>query len=126
MMPTLNQIYSSPRSKKIKKSNSPKLDENPQKKAICVRILTISPKKPNSANRRVVKARIINSKTRLTAKVPGESHSLQQHSTVLVHGAKVKDLIGVSYAVIRGKYDLLGVSNRKTRRSLYGVKKTNQ
>jgi small subunit ribosomal protein S12 len=73
-----------------------------------------------------VKARIINSKTRLTAKVPGESHSLQQHSTVLVHGAKVKDLIGVSYAVIRGKYDLLGVSNRKTRRSLYGVKKTNQ
>jgi small subunit ribosomal protein S12 len=86
--------------------------------------LTISPKKPNSANRRVVKARIINSKVKLTAKVPGESHNLQQHSTILVSGAKVKDLIGVSYAVVRGKYDLLGVVNRKTSRSLYGVKKT--
>jgi small subunit ribosomal protein S12 len=86
-------------------------------------VLTISPKKPNSANRRVVKARIINSKVRLTAKVPGESHNLQQHSSVLVSGAKVKDLIGVSYAVVRGKYDLLGVVNRKTSRSLYGVKK---
>jgi small subunit ribosomal protein S12 len=87
-------------------------------------VLTISPKKPNSANRRVVKARIINSKVRLTAKVPGESHNLQQHSSVLISGAKVKDLIGVSYAVVRGKYDLLGVVNRKTSRSLYGVKKT--
>jgi small subunit ribosomal protein S12 len=95
-----------------------------KKKAICLRVLTISPKKPNSANRRVVKARIINSKIRLTAKVPGESHNLQQHSTVLIKGAKVKDLIGVSYAVVRGKYDLLGVTNRKTQRSLYGVKKT--
>lgn len=85
--------------------------------------MTISPKKPNSANRRVVKARIINSKIRLTAKVPGESHNLQQHSTILVRGARVKDLIGVGYAVIRGKYDLLGVSNRKTSRSTYGVKK---
>jgi len=89
-----------------------------------LRVLTISPKKPNSANRRVVKARIINSKVRLTAKVPGESHNLQQHSTILIKGAKVKDLIGVSYAVVRGKYDLLGVVNRKTQRSLYGVKKT--
>jgi small subunit ribosomal protein S12 len=87
-------------------------------------VLTISPKKPNSANRRIVKTRIVNSKIRLTAKVPGESHNLQQHSTVLVHGAKIKDLIGVSYSIVRGKYDLLGVSNRKTRRSLYGVKKT--
>jgi small subunit ribosomal protein S12 len=125
-MPNLTQIIFTPRVKKLKKSNSPKLNENPQKKAICVRVLTISPKKPNSANRRVVKARIINSKTRLTAKIPGESHNLQQHSTILVHGAKVKDLIGVSYAAIRGKYDLLGVSNRKTRRSLYGVKKISQ
>lgn len=123
-MPTLNQISYWSRIKKNKKSNSPKLDENPQKKAICLRVLTISPKKPNSANRRVVKARIINSKVRLTAKVPGESHNLQQHSTILIKGAKVKDLIGVSYAVVRGKYDLLGVVNRKTQRSLYGVKKT--
>ena len=125
-MPTLQQIAYIPRLKKQIKSSSPKLDKNPQKKAICLRVLTISPKKPNSANRRIVKARLIGNKTRLTAKVPGESHNLQQHSTVLVHGAKVKDLIGVSYAVVRGKFDLLGVSGRKTRRSLYGVKKTVQ
>jgi len=123
-MSTIRQISLLPRIKKIKKSNSPKLSSNPQKKTICVRVLTISPKKPNSANRRAVKARIINSKIRLTAKVPGESHNLQQHSTILVHGAKVKDLIGVSYSVIRGKYDLLGVANRKSCRSFYGVKKT--
>jgi small subunit ribosomal protein S12 len=123
MMPTLNQIFSWSRIRKNKKSNSPKLTENPQKKAICLRVLTISPKKPNSANRRVVKVRIVNSKVKLTAKVPGESHNLQQHSTVLIRGAKVKDLIGVSYAVVRGKYDLFGVANRKTKRSLYGVKK---
>jgi small subunit ribosomal protein S12 len=123
LMPTLNQVSVISRIKKMCKSKSPKLKKNPQKKAICTRVLTISPKKPNSANRRVVKARIINSKIKLTAKVPGETHSLQQHSTILVRGAKVKDLIGVSYAVVRGKYDLLGVSNRKTRRSFYGVKK---
>ena len=125
-MPTLNQITFLPRLKKKKRSTSPKLSKNPQKKAICLRVLTISPKKPNSANRRVVKARLISNKVRLTAKVPGEAHNLQQHSTILVRGAKVKDLIGVSYAVIRGKFDLLGVSNRKTRRSLYGVKKSVQ
>ena len=125
-MPTLQQIAYIPRLKKQIKSSSPKLDKNPQKKAICLRVLTISPKKPNSANRRIVKVRLIGNKTRLTAKVPGEAHNLQQHSTVLIHGAKVKDLIGVSYAVVRGKFDLLGVSGRKTRRSLYGVKKTVQ
>jgi small subunit ribosomal protein S12 len=122
-MPTFNQIYFLPRVKKIKKCSSPKLNKNPQKKAICLRILTMSPKKPNSANRRIVKVRLIDSKIKLTAKVPGESHNLQQHSTVLIKGARVKDLIGVSYAVIRGKYDSLAVSNRKTSRSLYGVKK---
>ena len=121
-MPNLTQIISTPRIKKLKKSNSPKLNENPQKKAICVRVLTISPKKPNSANRRVVKARIINSKIRLTAKVPGESHNLQQHSIVLIKNARVRDLIGVRYAAIRGKFDLLPVSNRKTSRSCYGAK----
>ena len=125
-MPTLLQTVYTPRVKKNIRSSSPKLNKNPQKKAICLRVLTISPKKPNSANRRVVKARLISNKTRLTAKVPGEAHNLQQHSTVLIRGAKVKDLIGVSYSVIRGKFDLLGVLNRKTRRSLYGVKKTVQ
>ena len=125
-MSTFTQLSSQPRVKKLKKSSSSKLNKNPQKRAVCIRVLTISPKKPNSANRRVVKARIINSKVRLTAKVPGESHNLQQHSTILVRGARVKDLIGVGYAVVRGKYDLLGVSNRKTSRSTYGVKKAVQ
>lgn len=122
-MSTLQQIAFSPRIKQDKKSTSPKLNKAPQKKAICLRVLTISPKKPNSANRRVVKARFTIDKVKLTAKICGESHNLQQHSTILVGGAKVRDLIGVNYAVIRGKYDLLGVTNRKTRRSFYGVKK---
>jgi small subunit ribosomal protein S12 len=96
---------------------------NPQKKAICIKVFTLSPKKPNSANRRVIKARLVNSKTKLTAKIPGESHNLQQHSSVLICGAKAKDLIGVSYIAIRGKFDLFGVINRRNQRSSYGVKK---
>ena len=104
-------------------SKTPKLKKNPQKKAICLKILTISPKKPNSANRPVAKISLTQYKTKLTVKIPGESHTLQQHSTVLIRGARVKDLIAVSYSAIRGKFDLLGVANRKTRRSLFGVKK---
>jgi small subunit ribosomal protein S12 len=109
--------------KKAKQKASPKLRNNPQKRAVCLRVLTMSPKKPNSANRRVIKTSVLQYKTRLTAKIPGESHALQQHSTVLVHGARVRDLIGVSYKAIRGKYDLASVTNRKTSRSLYGSKK---
>jgi small subunit ribosomal protein S12 len=124
-MPTLKQTITTSRINQSTSSTSPKLFKNPQQKAICLRVLTISPKKPNSANRRIIKVRTSNNKIKLTAKIPGESHNLQQHSTVLIHGAKVKDLIGVSYAAIRGKFDLLGVSNRKTRRSLFGVKKLN-
>jgi len=123
-MATLRQISIQQRLKKTVKFTSPKLNKNPQKKGICLKILTISPKKPNSANRRVTKLRLIADKARLTAKIPGESHNLQQHSTVLIEGARVRDLIGVSYSTIRGKLDLLGVSNRKKSRSLYGVKKT--
>ena len=122
-MPTIKQLIIQPREKKLTKSNSPKLNKNPQKKAICLRVLTISPKKPNSANRSVIKTRLISNKIKLTAKIPGESHNLQQHASVLICGAKVKDLIGVSYAAIRGKLDLNGVVNRKTKRSLYGIKK---
>jgi small subunit ribosomal protein S12 len=122
-MATLSQIINFPRIRKIKKSTSSKLKGSPQKKAVCLRVLTISPKKPNSANRRVVKATIIHYKMKLTAKVPGESHNLQQHSTILVRGARVRDLIAVSYSAVRGKLDFAGVTNRKTRRSLYGVKK---
>ena len=122
-MSTFSQTINSPKVKKLKKKSSPKLRNNPQKKAVCLRVLTISPKKPNSANRRVVKTNITHYKTKLTAKVPGESHSLQQHSTVLLRGSRVRDLIGVSYSVVRGKYDLSGVQNRKTARSRFGVKK---
>jgi small subunit ribosomal protein S12 len=122
-MSTFSQTLHSPKRKKVKNIASPKLKGNPQKKAVCLRVLTISPKKPNSANRRVVKASTTHYKTRLTAKIPGESHSLQQHSTLLIRGARVRDLIGVSYSVIRGKYDLTGVANRKTSRSRFGVKK---
>jgi small subunit ribosomal protein S12 len=111
-------------SKKIRnKSSRSKLNNNPQQKAICLKLLTLSPKKPNSANRRVAKIRLINNKYKIMAKIPGENHNLQQHSIVLICGAKVRDLIGVSYSDIRGKFDLLGVSNRKTKRSSYGVKK---
>lgn len=122
-MATLNQIAKKSRLYKNIKSNSPKLNNNPQKKGICLKVLTISPKKPNSANRRIVKLRLVSNKLKLTAKIRGESSNLQQHSTVLINGARIRDLIGVSYAVIRGKFDLLGVTNRKSRRSLYGVKK---
>jgi small subunit ribosomal protein S12 len=123
-MVTISQAISSPRKAKLKKSSSLKLRGNPQKKAVCLRVLTISPKKPNSANRRVAKAFLTHYKTKLTSKIPGESHNIQQHSTILIRGARVRDLIAVSYSAVRGKYDLAGVSNRKTRRSLYGVKKS--
>jgi small subunit ribosomal protein S12 len=123
MMATIQQIFFKKRIKQIKKANSPKLDKNPQKKAICIRVLTISPKKSNSANRKIIKARFLKNSIKLTAKIKGEGHNLQQHSTVLIKGAKIKDLIGVSYSVIRGKFDLFGVANRKNGRSLYGVKK---
>jgi small subunit ribosomal protein S12 len=124
MMVSLNQLIINSRVTKLKKSSSPRLNQNPQKKAVCLRVLTISPKKPNSANRRILKSRVANSKIKLIAKIPGESHNLQQHSTVLLHGSKVRDLIGVNYSAIRGKYDLLGVINRKQSRSRYGVKKS--
>jgi small subunit ribosomal protein S12 len=90
---------------------------------LCEGFNNITQKKPNSANRCVVKAAFTQNKNKITAKIPGEKHNLQQHSTILIKGAKVRDLIGVSYAIVRGKFDLFGVTNRKTKRSLYGVKK---
>ena len=121
-MATYSQIIKNPRIRKIKKSTSPKLRKNPQKKAVCLRVLTMSPKKPNSANRKIVKASLTHFKSKITAKITGESHSLQQHSTILLRGARVRDLIGVSYTAIRGKFDLSAVAGRKTRKSSYGVK----
>jgi small subunit ribosomal protein S12 len=122
-MATFSQIIHSPRISKTKKSKTPKLKKNPQKKAVCLKILTISPKKPNSANRSVAKTSLTHYKTKLTVKIPGEANNLQQHSTILIRGSRVKDLISVSYTAIRGKLDLTGVINRKSRRSLFGVKK---
>jgi small subunit ribosomal protein S12 len=98
--------------------------KNPQKKVFCLKSFTLNPKKPNSANRAVFLASSNQIKYNFLVKIPGEKHQLQQYSTVLIGGAKMKDLIGVSYSSIRGKYDLLGVSNRKTSRSLYGIKLT--
>ena len=117
------QLTKKPRINKTSKIKSSKLIGNPQKRAICIKILSISPKKPNSANRRVSKVKIIETKQFITVKIPGEAHTLQQHSTVLIRGGRSRDLIGVRYIAIRGKYDLLGVRNRKTSRSIYGIKK---
>jgi small subunit ribosomal protein S12 len=105
------------------KNKSLKISKNPQRRAVCIKVLTISPKKPNSANRRVCKVKLIKTKQVLTVKIPGEGHNIQQHSTILIRGGRSRDLIGVRNIAIRGKYDLLGVSNRKTSRSLYGVKR---
>lgn len=122
-MTSINQSVKYPKKQKIKLKKSPKLEKNPFKKAVCTKVLTMSPKKPNSANRSVVKVLTTHSKYNLTAKIRGEKNNLQQHSNVLICGARVKDLIGVSYAVVRGKFDLAGVQNRRKKRSLYGIKK---
>jgi len=122
-MARLLQLINNPRKKKYKKNRSFNLLSNPQKKSVCLKILTLSPKKPNSANRRVAKIKILETEKILTVKIPGEKHTLQQHSFILVHGGRIKDLIGINLKGIRGKFDLAGVLNRKKSRSLYGVKK---
>lgn len=123
-MSRISQIINKARKKKITKNQRGlKLFFNPQKKVICLKVQTMSPKKPNSANRRIAKVRILEKGTLATIKIPGEKHNLQQHSTVLVHGGRSRDLIGVHLRAIRGKYDLAGVSGRKRARSVYGVKR---
>lgn len=96
---------------------------NPQKKAVCWKTLTMSPKKPNSANRKIAKVKVLQYNSFLTVKIPGESHNIQKHSTLLISGGRSKDLIGLHVKAIRGKYDLSGVINRRNARSVYGVKK---
>ena len=120
-MPTIKQLLNSPRKKKIKLKN-PVLNLCPQKKGVCVKVYTTSPKKPNSAERKVAKIRLSNSKY-IIGYIPGESHNLQEHSIVLVRGGRVKDLPGVHYQFIRGVYDLQSVQNRFKSRSKYGCKK---
>ncbi len=121
-MPTLEQLIRFKRTKIRKKSKSPALKLCPQKRAICTRVYTTTPKKPNSALRKVTRVRL-SSGMEVTAYIPGISHNLQEHSVVLIRGGRVKDLPGVRYHVIRGTLDAAGVKNRKQGRSKYGAKK---
>jgi small subunit ribosomal protein S12 len=121
-MATINQLIRKKRIPKKRKTRVPALSKSPQRKGICLKIFTKSPKKPNSALRKVVKVRLTNNK-KIIAFIPGEGHNLQEHSIVLIRGGKTQDLPAVRYKVVRGKFDLNGVNNRKSARSKYGVKK---
>nr|YP_009329923.1 ribosomal protein S12 [Didymosphenia geminata]API83114.1 ribosomal protein S12 [Didymosphenia geminata] len=120
-MPTYNQLCRKKRVNKTKLIKTPALEKCPQKKGICIKLVIRAPKKPNSALRKLAKLRLSNSK-KVYAYIPGEGHNLQQYSTVLMRGGRVKDLPGVKYHLIRGKLDLLGIKNRKSSRSKYGTK----
>ncbi|MGB9742321.1 MAG: 30S ribosomal protein S12 [candidate division WOR-3 bacterium] len=124
-MPTINQLVRKPRKKVRAKSKTPALRGNPLKRGVCTRVYTTTPKKPNSALRKVCKVRLT-SGYEVTAYIPGEGHNLQEHSIVLVRGGRVKDLPGVRYHVVRGVYDCSGVEGRKQARSQYGVKRPKQ
>jgi len=122
-MPTINQLVRKPRKPKRKKNRTPLLEGCPQKRGVCLNVKTVTPKKPNSALRKVARVRLSNGKE-CTAYIPGEGHNLQEHSIVLIRGGRVRDLPGVRYKIIRGTLDTLGVSDRKQARSHYGVKKS--
>ena len=121
-MPTINQLVKSRRRPKRRFSKSPVLDKCPQKRGVCLIVRTMTPKKPNSALRKIARVRLSNSKE-VTVYIPGEGHTLQEHSIVLVRSGRVRDLPGVRYHIIRGTLDCLGVEGRKGSRSLYGAKK---
>ena len=121
-MPTINQLVRQGRKRVKKKTASPALKSSPQKRGVCTRVYTTTPKKPNSALRKVARVRLSNG-FEVTAYIPGEGHNLQEHSVVLLRGGRVKDLPGVRYHILRGNLDTQGVTNRKQRRSLYGAKK---
>ncbi|MFB6305566.1 MAG: 30S ribosomal protein S12 [Flavobacteriales bacterium] len=121
-MPTVQQLIKKGRKKQIKKSKSAALESCPQKRGVCVRVSTTTPKKPNSAMRKVARVRLTNGKE-VNCYIPGEGHNLQEHSIVLVRGGRVKDLPGVRYHVVRGALDTAGVEDRKQGRSKYGTKR---
>ena len=121
-MATINQLVRKPRKRKVTKSGVPALQACPQRRGVCTRVYTTTPKKPNSALRKVARVRLT-SGTEITAYIPGEGHNLQEHSIVLVRGGRVKDLPGVRYKIVRGTLDTSGVRDRKQARSRYGVKK---
>ncbi len=121
-MPTINQLVRSGRKRKNFKTSAPALESCPQKRGVCVRVYTTTPKKPNSALRKVARVRLSNGQE-VTSYIPGEGHNLQEHSVVLIRGGRVKDLPGVRYHIIRGQQDTLGVQGRQQARSKYGTKK---
>lgn len=121
-MPTINQLVKKGRKRILQKNVSPALQRNPQKRGVCVRVYTTTPKKPNSALRKVARIRLTNG-MEAAAYIPGEGHNLQEHSIVLIEGGRVKDLPGVRYHIIRGTLDTAGVADRKTSRSRYGAKR---
>src|SRR5699024_3126590 len=121
-MPTISQLVRKPRSLARHGSRSPALENSPQRRGVCTRVYTTTPKKPNSALRKVARVRLTNG-FEVISYIPGEGHNLQEHSVVLIRGGRVKDLPGVRYHIIRGTLDTQGVSKRRKRRSLYGAKR---
>lgn len=121
-MPTINQLVRKPRKKQLEKSDVPALESCPQKRGVCTRVYTTTPKKPNSALRKVARVRLTNGQE-VTTYIGGEGHNLQEHSVVLIRGGRVKDLPGVRYHVVRGSLDTAGVNARKQGRSKYGAKR---
>lgn len=121
-MPTLSQLVRKGRKSKISKNDTPALQACPQRRGVCVRVYTSTPKKPNSALRKVARVRLTNG-IEVTSYIPGIGHNLQEHSVVLIRGGRIKDLPGVRYHVVRGALDTIGVNERKQSRSKYGVKK---
>ena len=121
-MPTINQLLKNKRVKQKARDKVPALEKSPQKRGVCVKVYTTTPKKPNSALRKVARVKLTNGQE-VSAYIPGEGHNLQEHSVVLLRGGRVKDLPGVRYHILRGTLDTQGVSARKQRRSLYGAKK---
>jgi len=120
-LPTINQLVRKGRKVEVYKSKAPAMDSCPQKRGVCTRVYTTTPKKPNSALRKVARVRLTNG-IEVTAYIPGEGHNLQEHSIVLIRGGRVKDLPGVRYHIIRGAMDTAGVDNRRKSRSKYGAK----
>ena len=121
-MPTINQLINKPRKPQLARNKVPAMEQCPQKRGVCTRVYTTTPKKPNSALRKVARVRLTNG-FEVTSYIPGEGHNLQEHSVVLIRGGRVKDLPGVRYHIIRGTLDTQGVKDRRQRRSKYGAKR---
>ena len=121
-MPTINQLIRKPRRPKVRRTKAPALQSSPQKRGVCTRVYTTTPKKPNSALRKVARVRLTNQQE-VISYIPGEGHNLQEHSVVMIRGGRVKDLPGVRYHILRGVLDASGVDGRKQGRSLYGAKR---